>query len=170
MIAGDPSADASGICILEQSQGLGDFQKDHSATIHFDDPPSLARFSPPALDHGSPISSRHFQSPTYMILGIGIDILSLSRFQAVVSRRGIDKVAKRICTPRELVNFHNISSITRGPSSTLSSNSDSNSDLDSNIPVDPLKDTHSREIADDNALLDRQIRFLSSRQVHVSAS
>jgi len=37
-----------------------------------------------------------------MVLGIGIDILSLSRFQALINRRTAQTLAKRICTPQEL--------------------------------------------------------------------
>lgn len=40
-----------------------------------------------------------------MLLGIGIDILSLSRFEGVIARRGFQAVAKRICCARELDEF-----------------------------------------------------------------
>ncbi|RSH94045.1 hypothetical protein EHS25_006699 [Saitozyma podzolica] len=40
-----------------------------------------------------------------MLLGIGIDILSLSRFEGVIARRGFQVVAKRICCARELDEF-----------------------------------------------------------------
>ena len=37
-----------------------------------------------------------------MVLGIGIDILSLTRISALVQRRTALALAKRICSPREL--------------------------------------------------------------------
>jgi holo-[acyl-carrier protein] synthase len=45
-----------------------------------------------------------------MILGIGIDILSLARLQGVIARRGADQLAKRICCFRELDEFHGLTS------------------------------------------------------------
>jgi len=41
-----------------------------------------------------------------MILGLGVDILSLARFEAVISRRGVQRVARRVCCARELADFH----------------------------------------------------------------
>lgn len=40
-----------------------------------------------------------------MILGIGVDILSTARFEAFVLRRGVERVARRICCDRELADF-----------------------------------------------------------------
>lgn len=40
-----------------------------------------------------------------MFLGVGIDILSLARFEGFVQRRGVQAAAKRICCPRELDEF-----------------------------------------------------------------
>jgi len=40
-----------------------------------------------------------------MLLGIGIDILSLSRLEGLIGRRGGDALARRICCPRELEEF-----------------------------------------------------------------
>lgn len=40
-----------------------------------------------------------------MLLGLGVDILSLARLEAVIARRGADKLAARICSPRELAEF-----------------------------------------------------------------
>jgi hypothetical protein len=40
-----------------------------------------------------------------MILGIGIDILSISRFEALIQRRGALNLAKRICTDTEYKDF-----------------------------------------------------------------
>jgi phosphopantetheinyl transferase (holo-ACP synthase) len=43
-----------------------------------------------------------------MLLGVGIDILSLTRFQAVITRRSPQTLAKRICTPIELKRFQKL--------------------------------------------------------------
>jgi len=40
-----------------------------------------------------------------MILGLGVDILSLARFESVVARRGVQRVARRVCCARELADF-----------------------------------------------------------------
>ncbi|KAG9027714.1 hypothetical protein FRB95_007446 [Tulasnella sp. JGI-2019a] len=40
-----------------------------------------------------------------MILGIGVDILQLIRFKSLTSRRGIERVARRILSQEELVEF-----------------------------------------------------------------
>lgn len=39
------------------------------------------------------------------ILGIGTDMLQLSRFQTVVRRYGGSKLASRICSPSELADY-----------------------------------------------------------------
>ncbi|KAK8853100.1 holo-[acyl-carrier-protein] synthase [Kwoniella newhampshirensis] len=72
-----------------------------------------------------------------MIVGIGIDILSLARFRAIIIRRGADKVARRICTDGEY-------------------------DLFRAIEV-PKGD-------EQEGLLDRRLRFLSSRWTLKEAS
>lgn len=43
-----------------------------------------------------------------MLLGIGIDLLSLARLEGVVARRGAAALAKRICSPREYTEFSSI--------------------------------------------------------------
>lgn len=87
-----------------------------------------------------------------MLSGLGIDILSLSRFRDFVIRRGADKVAKRICTPGELKRFEKLArdSVARriGPESAHSSNTQ----LEATSSVLGTED-----------ILDRQVRFLSSR-------
>lgn len=88
-----------------------------------------------------------------MLSGLGIDILSLTRFRDFVIRRGAEKVAKRICTPSELVRFDKLArgSVTRplGPESVLHS---SKTQLEDKASVLGTED-----------ILDRQVRFLSSR-------
>ncbi|WVO12494.1 holo-[acyl-carrier-protein] synthase [Cryptococcus depauperatus] len=49
-----------------------------------------------------------------MISGIGVDILSLSRFHSFVARRGAEKVARRICSPKEFERFRRIASTRQG--------------------------------------------------------
>lgn len=87
-----------------------------------------------------------------MLSGLGIDILSLSRFRDFVIRRGADKVAKRICTPGELKQFEKLARDSKarrvGPESAHSSKTQ-------------LELTSSALGTED--ILDRQIRFLSSR-------
>jgi len=41
-----------------------------------------------------------------MLLGIGIDILSIARLEGMIARRGAVRLAMRICSQRELVDFH----------------------------------------------------------------
>jgi holo-[acyl-carrier protein] synthase len=43
-----------------------------------------------------------------MIIGIGVDILSVSRIQGLIARRSALKLAKRICSPVELQEFKGI--------------------------------------------------------------
>ncbi|KAL7421324.1 hypothetical protein Q5752_004209 [Cryptotrichosporon argae] len=50
-----------------------------------------------------------------MILGIGIDILSLARFQAVIERRGALALGKRICTRREFEELEALSGAAGAP-------------------------------------------------------
>lgn len=40
-----------------------------------------------------------------MLVGIGIDILSLPRLQAVIARRGARRLAAKICSAAELARF-----------------------------------------------------------------
>lgn len=44
-----------------------------------------------------------------MLIGVGIDILSLPRLQAVIARRGALRLAGKICTPAELERFKALS-------------------------------------------------------------
>lgn len=44
-----------------------------------------------------------------MLVGIGIDILSLPRLQAVIARRGALRLADKICTASELERFKALS-------------------------------------------------------------
>lgn len=44
-----------------------------------------------------------------MLVGIGIDVLSLGRLQAVIQRRGAFRLAGKICTPHELERFSALS-------------------------------------------------------------
>ena len=37
-----------------------------------------------------------------MLLGVGIDILSLARMEGLISRRGADALARRLCSPVEM--------------------------------------------------------------------
>lgn len=37
-----------------------------------------------------------------MLIGVGIDIFSLTRLQGVINRRGADALARRLCAPIEL--------------------------------------------------------------------
>ncbi|OWZ63521.1 hypothetical protein AYX15_04553 [Cryptococcus neoformans] len=87
-----------------------------------------------------------------MLSGLGIDILSLSRFRDFVIRRGADKVAKRICTPGELKRFEKLARDSEarqiGPESAHSSKIQ----LELTSPALGTED-----------ILDRQVRFLSSR-------
>lgn len=43
-----------------------------------------------------------------MILGIGVDILHLPRLSSLVIRRGREKLAKRILSKKELIEFNNL--------------------------------------------------------------
>ena len=52
-------------------------------------------------------------SQNAMILGVGIDILHLARFESLLLRRGPLRLAKRICTPRELSDFHSTANAAR---------------------------------------------------------
>jgi len=45
-----------------------------------------------------------------MLLGVGIDILSLTRFQALINRRTAQKLAKRICAPTEYKRYQALGS------------------------------------------------------------
>ncbi|BEI84076.1 hypothetical protein CcaverHIS002_0406800 [Cutaneotrichosporon cavernicola] len=40
-----------------------------------------------------------------MLLGLGVDLLSLPRLQALIARRTAHRLAERICSPRELAAF-----------------------------------------------------------------
>lgn len=43
-----------------------------------------------------------------MLIGIGVDLLHLPRISALVRRRGTQRLAQRILSPRELVEFHSL--------------------------------------------------------------
>jgi holo-[acyl-carrier protein] synthase len=45
-----------------------------------------------------------------MILGIGVDLLSIPRFRQLIQRRGLDRVARRILSPPEAVEFEKVRS------------------------------------------------------------
>ncbi|WWD03498.1 hypothetical protein V865_001550 [Kwoniella europaea PYCC6329] len=77
-----------------------------------------------------------------MIAGIGIDILSLTRFKSLLLKRDPTKLAKRICTTKEYELFTNLT-IAKGSPSTANHN-----------------DTTKEE---SDELLDKQLRFLSCR-------
>ncbi|TXT07252.1 hypothetical protein VHUM_03422 [Vanrija humicola] len=49
-----------------------------------------------------------------MILGIGVDILSLARIEGVISRRGAARLAARICSAREQAQFAALADNTSG--------------------------------------------------------
>ncbi|WRT70363.1 uncharacterized protein IL334_007361 [Kwoniella shivajii] len=74
-----------------------------------------------------------------MIIGIGIDILSLTRFRNLLSRRDPLRLAKKICTEREYESFKALS-ITR---------SNDISEIEGG--------------KNESQLVDQQIRFLSCR-------
>ncbi|WWC91568.1 uncharacterized protein L201_006514 [Kwoniella dendrophila CBS 6074] len=74
-----------------------------------------------------------------MIAGIGIDILSLTRFRTLLLRRDPYKLAKRICTPNEYELFSELKTTTEAKSR--------------------VENGESGEIG----LIDKQLRFLSSR-------
>jgi holo-[acyl-carrier protein] synthase len=40
-----------------------------------------------------------------MLLGLGVDLLSLPRLEALLARRTPRRLAERICSPRELASF-----------------------------------------------------------------
>ena len=108
-----------------------------STESNVDSAPYLPPYLPPydALDDTS-----------MTLLGIGIDILSLERFHGVVHRRGIDRVARRICSPRELVEFRSLPVASR-PAGSGCAEAD-------NETVE--------------SLLERQFKFLSTRCVILS--
>ena len=88
-----------------------------------------------------------------MILGIGVDILSLARFEGVVARRGIERVAKRVCCARELSDFAKLSD-GRG------ARKESASAASACVPVEPGLEEKDEEA---NSLTRKQLRYLSSR-------
>lgn len=49
-----------------------------------------------------------------MLIGVGIDILSLSRFHGVIQRRTPQALAKRICSPKELTKLKSLLDTTSG--------------------------------------------------------
>jgi hypothetical protein len=55
-----------------------------------------------------PLNQLHLSLFTTMLLGVGIDILSLTRFGALLSRRAPSTVAKRICSPAEYKQFQSL--------------------------------------------------------------
>ncbi|TYJ57117.1 hypothetical protein B9479_002218 [Cryptococcus floricola] len=85
-----------------------------------------------------------------MISGIGIDILSLPRFTQFVRRRGAGKVARRILTSGEMERFVKI-----GGSSSSPSLGSSLGSLE--------KSKNAGEEKEDEDLIQKQVKFLSSR-------
>ncbi|WVR07793.1 hypothetical protein IAU60_004836 [Kwoniella sp. DSM 27419] len=86
-----------------------------------------------------------------MIVGIGIDILQLARFKTLLVRRGPDKLAKRICTPREYEAFSQLR-----PS------------VHPDLPVQEQSERAPVQLdsggsSKDDHLLEKQLRFLSCR-------
>ena len=98
-----------------------------------------------------------------MVLGIGIDILSLSRFEATVLRRGIPRVAKRVLCPRELTQFEGL-----GQTSDISLPNDvrrtqSNIDVGNASGVKGVSLPYEQKSVEEQKIWDRQLRFLSTR-------
>ena len=100
-----------------------------------------------------------------MILGLGVDILSLARFEAVTRRRGIERVARRVCCSRELAEFGRLSrrdapaSSSPKPGISSSRRVDDNSAFgESQAVLDPQVQS-----PEEDALVRKQLRFLSSR-------
>ncbi|ODN81497.1 hypothetical protein L202_01919 [Cryptococcus amylolentus CBS 6039] len=86
-----------------------------------------------------------------MISGIGIDILSLPRFTQFVRRRGAGKVARRILTSGEMERFVKIQS-------------SSSPSLGSSLGfLEKGKDAGKEEKEGDEDLIQKQVKFLSSR-------
>lgn len=100
-----------------------------------------------------------------MILGLGVDILSLARFEAVVTRRGLNRVARRICCPRELADFARLSSGSGGGSVSSSTSQQSGRDsMEAPSPrVVQRQAERERGEEDEKALVRKQLRYLSSR-------
>ncbi|WVQ84905.1 hypothetical protein IAT38_007068 [Cryptococcus sp. DSM 104549] len=84
-----------------------------------------------------------------MIVGLGIDILSLARFREFVLRRGAAKVAKRVCSSGELERFEKIGSTLAG------SGASSTGSTGGGAGTGGVKGPED--------LLDKQVRFLSTR-------
>ncbi|WWC64441.1 uncharacterized protein I303_107051 [Kwoniella dejecticola CBS 10117] len=84
-----------------------------------------------------------------MIAGIGIDILSLTRFRTLLLKRDPYKVAKRICTEAEFELFGRLSMTGNATSTSTSTSTPTNSSFEEN--------------AEGSQVLERQLRFLSCR-------
>jgi len=98
-----------------------------------------------------------------MILGLGVDILSLARFEAVTRRRGIERVARRVCCSRELAEFGRLSRRDIPASSSsqpgiLRRAGENATYGEGQAVLDP-----EGQSTDENALVRKQLRFLSSR-------
>lgn len=50
----------------------------------------------------------HIVHPHQAMLGIGIDILSITRFEGLLARRGAQALARRICSKREYDEFRSV--------------------------------------------------------------
>ncbi|WVR00349.1 hypothetical protein IAU59_007492 [Kwoniella sp. CBS 9459] len=103
-----------------------------------------------------------------MIVGIGIDILSIARFESIVLRRGASKIAKRICTEREYDEFQRLSlSMVKTSKNPLPRTASTSSDLP--LPLSgsgsgPGSDSGSAvNDAQGDELFHKQVRYLSSR-------
>lgn len=102
-----------------------------------------------------------------MLLGIGVDILSLARLQGVTNRRGADKLAQRICCARELAEFRKLPAES-SPSSSSSSSTSSGNPSPSNISSSSLAQASPPAASHPSLQIPataKQIRFLASRYV-----
>ncbi|KAK1924875.1 4'-phosphopantetheinyl transferase superfamily [Papiliotrema laurentii] len=93
------------------------------------------------------------------MLGLGVDILSLKRFEQVIRNRGFQRVARRVCCPRELADFERLS---------ISPIPRSGEDAPSAKSIE-RGGTHAAGVESrasgvlDTKVWDRQFRFLSTR-------
>ncbi|OCF40778.1 hypothetical protein I317_05390 [Kwoniella heveanensis CBS 569] len=118
-----------------------------------------------------------------MIVGIGIDILSIERFESLLLRRGASKIAKRICTQREYEEYEAIQSWIRvgaarksdvqsiksptnsaSSSSSLSSSSSPSSEISSGPPSFAGAERVGMGMGmEPDEIFQKQVRYLSCR-------
>ncbi|OCF32207.1 hypothetical protein I316_06121 [Kwoniella heveanensis BCC8398] len=119
-----------------------------------------------------------------MIVGIGIDILSIERFEYLLLRRGASKIAKRICTQREYEEYEAIRSWIRvgaarksdvqsiksptNSASSSSSLSSSSSSPSSDISSGPPSFAGAERVGmgmgmEPDEIFQKQVRYLSCR-------